>query len=151
MDLILWRHAEAEDGMPDMARALTHKGHRQAGRMAAWLKPRLPEGTRILVSPAQRTQQTAVALGMDCSMLDALAPGADAEAILEAAGWPHHAQGAVIVGHQPTLGEVASLLLRSRTPSLSVRKGAVWWFATHRAHPEEAVLRAVLTPELLRE
>ena len=64
MDLILWRHAEAEDGVPDGARALTKKGLKQAAAIAAWLKPRLPDATRILVSPATRAQQTAAALGI---------------------------------------------------------------------------------------
>ena len=41
MDLILWRHAEAIDGMPDLARKLTPKGAKQAREMAAWLRPRL--------------------------------------------------------------------------------------------------------------
>ena len=51
MDLILWRHAEAEeaaDGMDDTARALTPKGEKQAARMAAWLDRQLPEGLRVL-------------------------------------------------------------------------------------------------------
>ena len=34
MDLILWRHAEAEDGANDLARELTQKGHKQAARVA---------------------------------------------------------------------------------------------------------------------
>ena len=62
MELILWRHAEAEDGAPDIARELTAKGHKQATKMAEFLRPRLPENTRILVSPARRTQQTVHAL-----------------------------------------------------------------------------------------
>ena len=62
MDLILWRHAEAEDGVPDGERALTKKGHKQAAAMAAWLKERLPKRVRILASPATRAQQTAAAL-----------------------------------------------------------------------------------------
>lgn len=37
MDLILWRHAEAEDGSNDLARTLTRKGQQQTGQMAAWL------------------------------------------------------------------------------------------------------------------
>ncbi len=40
MDLILWRHAEAEKANPgsdDLTRALTAKGEKQATRMAAWL------------------------------------------------------------------------------------------------------------------
>ena len=150
MDLILWRHAEAEDGFPDMARELTHKGHKQAQSMAAWLKPRLPQGTRVLVSPALRTQQTAAALGVDFSTLQELAPDAAPEAVLTAAGWPDHAASALIVGHQPTLGEVAALLLDSDTPSLSTRKGAVWWFATRRGDPEDIVLKTMITPEMVQ-
>ena len=58
MELILWRHAEAADGGPDMARRLTLKGLRQAQDVAGWLRPRLAKHTRIIVSPAQRTRQT---------------------------------------------------------------------------------------------
>ena len=66
MDLILWRHAEAEEGgvgMDDLQRALTPRGEKQAVRMAAWLVRQLPEGLRVLCSPARRTEQTAQALG----------------------------------------------------------------------------------------
>jgi phosphohistidine phosphatase len=59
MDLILWRHAEAQDardGQGDLERALTTKGERQAERMAQWLTRRLGASTRVLVSPAQRCQ-----------------------------------------------------------------------------------------------
>ena len=41
MELILWRHAEAEPGtldLPDEQRALTPKGQRHAARMGAWLE-----------------------------------------------------------------------------------------------------------------
>ena len=40
MELILWRHAEAEDGSPDAARKLTAKGEKQAQKLARWLKER---------------------------------------------------------------------------------------------------------------
>ena len=62
MDLILWRHAQAArkgDLQDDRARPLTHKGERQARRMAAWLNRRLADSTRILASPALRCQKTA--------------------------------------------------------------------------------------------
>ena len=42
MELIIWRHAEAEEGSPDMSRKLTARGRRQAARMAKWLNLRLP-------------------------------------------------------------------------------------------------------------
>ncbi len=65
MNLVLWRHAEAEDGVPDEARKLTAKGHRQAAAMAAWLDAQLPASRRVLVSPAQRTRETAAAFSGD--------------------------------------------------------------------------------------
>lgn len=150
MELILWRHAEAEDSVPDMDRALTAKGHKQAKTMAAWLKPHLPDDTRILASPSRRTQQTAAALGMDFSMLDELAPGASPHDILQAAHWPAGEGCVLIVGHQPTLGETAALLLAGQHTAWSVRKGAIWWISGRsRGGTDECVLRAMMVPELL--
>ena len=56
MDLILWRHAEAEDpgGKPDMERELTQHGRKQAERMAAVARSRAcADDWRILVSPVE--------------------------------------------------------------------------------------------------
>jgi phosphohistidine phosphatase len=88
MDLILWRHADAEDGVPDLERKLTDKGHKQAKQMAAWLREHMPDGTRVLVSPAARAQQTARALTDEFETVRAIEPGAAPEAVLTAAGWP---------------------------------------------------------------
>lgn len=150
MDLILWRHAEAEDGIPDEGRKLTAKGEKQAARMAAWLNARLPEGARILVSPAVRARQTAAALARDCAIVKEVGPGASVAALLGAAGWPDAKGAAVVVGHQPTLGRVAAYLLGNAQESWSVKKCGVWWF-THRARPDETqtILKAVMSPELL--
>jgi len=73
VQLILWRHAEAEDagGKDDLARELTKKGHRQAERMAKWLKPRLEGDWRILVSPSKRTLQTVAPLNHDFAVENA--------------------------------------------------------------------------------
>jgi phosphohistidine phosphatase len=150
MELILWRHAEAEDGVPDMNRALTPKGHKQAEKMAAWLKAHLPEKTHILASPAKRTQQTVAALGMDFSTLDVLAPGAAPEEVLRAAGWPDESESVLIVGHQPTLGGVVALALAQLDTAWSVKKGAIWWISLRDHHDRsEVVLRAVISPDML--
>lgn len=150
MDLILWRHAEAEPGEPDLGRRLTSKGLKQAERMAAWLEGRLPETTRILVSPADRTQQTAVALKRKFRTVDDLAPGASVEAVLAAAGWPDAREPVLVVGHQPTLGQVAAFLLGGDPQPWSVKKSAVWWITnrTRDGFPG-VVLRAVMSPDLL--
>ena len=87
MELILWRHAEAEDGVLDAERKLTNKGLRQAKSMADWLKAKLPENSRVIVSPTKRTQQTAMALGCGFETSREIAPGASADMILAAAGW----------------------------------------------------------------
>ena len=70
MDLILWRHAEAEDarGGDDLGRPLTNRGRRQAERMAAWLGPRLAAGAQVLASPARRCQETVAAVASPSSM-----------------------------------------------------------------------------------
>jgi len=102
MDLILWRHAEAElqrPGSSDLERALTTKGERQAKRMADWLNQRITHTTRVLVSPARRCQQTAAALGRDFRTVAAIAPGASPQAVLDAARWPDASEPVLVVGH----------------------------------------------------
>lgn len=150
MELILWRHAEAEDGFPDLARELTGKGRKQARQMADWLIDRLPQDTRILVSPAARTRQTAEFLGLDFSILEELAPGAPAGQLLAVAGWPAGPHNVLIVGHQPTLGEAAALAMTGNTAGWGVKKGGLWWLSSRsRLSPNECVLRAVIAPDLL--
>ena len=150
MDLILWRHAEAEPGEPDLGRRLTSKGLKQAERMAAWLESRLPETTRILVSPADRTQQTALALGRKFKTVDDIGPGAGATAVLAAAGWPDGRETVLVVGHQPTLGEVAALLLAGEPAAWSIKKGAVWWLTNRTRNGDSAaVLKLAIGPDLV--
>jgi phosphohistidine phosphatase len=150
MELILWRHAEAADALPDLGRELTGRGRKQASRMADWLTPRLPQDIRILVSPATRTRQTAQALGREFEERPELAPGASASEVLAAAGWPNASYPVLIVGHQPTLGQVAMQLLAGQKGDLAVKKGAVWWFqGRERAGQLEVVLRAVAAPDWL--
>ncbi|KAB2318755.1 histidine phosphatase family protein [Betaproteobacteria bacterium SCN1] len=148
MELILWRHAEAEEGPHDLERALTGRGRKQAARMADWLTPRLPPDIRILASPAVRTRQTAQALGRDYAVEPALAPGATAAAVLAAAGWPEAAHPVLVVGHQPTLGRIAARLLAGTEGDVSVKKAGVWWFQCRMRNDElQVVLRAVAGPD----
>jgi phosphohistidine phosphatase len=150
MDLILWRHAEAEPGEPDHERKLTPKGVKQAQRMAAWLERHLPGRCRILASPAVRAQQTAQALERRFRTVDALAPDATPHAVLEAAGWPDGRGPVLVVGHQPTLGEVAALLVAGEAQPWPVRKGAVWWLSDRRrAATGAVVVRAVIAPDFV--
>ncbi|MES1981286.1 MAG: histidine phosphatase family protein [Pseudomonadota bacterium] len=148
MDLILWRHAEAEDGVPDLARTLTPKGLKQAARMGDLLRPLLPQGTRILVSPAKRTQQTAQALTPEFSTEPAIAPGAAPQAVLSAAGWPHGTGCVMLVGHQPSLGIAAALIMTGREHGWKITKSGVWWFSRDPADAQVS-LRLVISADQL--
>jgi phosphohistidine phosphatase len=150
MDLILWRHADAQDGSPDLARELTSKGHRQAADMAKWLKLHLPSDNEILVSPAARAQQTAQALTHEFKTVEEIGPGASYETVLAAAGWPNRKGAVVLVGHQPTLGQAAAWLLAGEVAEWGIKKGAVWWLTNRvRGERRETVLRAAISPDLL--
>lgn len=150
MDLILWRHADAEEGGRDLDRKLTSKGRKQAERVAEWLARRLPSKYRVLSSPARRARETADALAVGYKIVDRLAPGAAPTDILEAADWPAHKGVVIVVGHQPDLGRAAAVLLAGAESDWAVKKGGFWWLSDReRAGRHEVVLRAVLAPDLL--
>lgn len=149
MDLILWRHAQAEEpspGQDDLARPLTSKGQTQAKVMAKWLKQHLPPETKILVSPAQRTRQTADALRLPYEICPAIAPDASPQDLLKACGGLHTRQTVLLVGHQPTLGLLASLLLAGREQPWPIKKGAIWWL---KDDGQQVSLHAVLAAQML--
>lgn len=157
MDLILWRHAEAEDGLPgeelsgrDMDRSLTQRGEKQALRMVAWLDRQLPEGTRILVSPARRCEQTALALGRKYKIRSELAPDATPAQLLELVQWPAHKYPVLVIGHQPILGQTIALLLALKESECAVKKGALWWLRNRdRDGHSQTVVVTVQSPEVL--
>ena len=150
MELILWRHADAEEGERDMDRELTGKGRKQAARMARWLLHRLPSKFAVISSPARRARETADALGTRYKVVERLAPGAAPGDILEACGWPAHKGAVVVVGHQPDLGRVAALLVGGAEDDWSVKKGGLWWLSNReRGGESEVVVRAVLAPDLV--
>ena len=151
MNLILWRHAEAEDAEPDLARRLTARGRKQAARVAHWLRGRLPERYVVLASPATRTRQTAEALVDHYEVDLRLAPDADVARYIAATQWPEGPKAAsgtvVVVGHQPVIGRLASLLLAGQEMDWSVRKGGLWWLTSRdRSGQQQIVLRAVVDP-----
>ena len=148
MNLILWRHAEAEDGSPDLMRELTEKGRKQADKMAAFLRQHLPSDTRILVSPATRTQQTAAALSADFTLVPTIAPGASVHAVLQAVRWPNAGETVLVVGHQPTLGSVAAQLLGCGNESLRIKKSGLVWLSRAEGSSETS-LRLAITPDFL--
>ena len=157
MDLLLWRHAEAEDGFPDETRKLTPRGEQHAKQMAEWINKHAPKELRIIASPALRCQQTAQALGRAFETDTRLYTSGNACTLLAAAGWPGSNQNkpsgkaVLIVGHQPTLGQTAAVILGAHNSQWSIKKGALWWLCYRtRNHEMQIFLRAVLTPKVAR-
>lgn len=150
MDMILWRHAEAENTTPDEGRVLTTKGRRQARAVAKWLREHVKGKVRVVASTALRAQQTAQALMNDFDISSDIAVGASPQDVLNLVGWPNGEGAIIVVGHQPTLGQVASLLLTGKEADGQIKKGAIWWFRTRGEGMEiETLLHAVISPELL--
>ena len=152
MDIILWRHAEAEDGDDDLARALTPKGQRQAHDMARWIKAQLPDDVRIVASPAVRTRQTADALGLPYDIVQQIDPNAGADDLLAATGWPNSHGLVILVGHNPAISVLASRLAGAAESDIALRRAAAWWYAsdtqTDGVQPR-LTLKTVMTPSLL--
>ncbi|MBK4737500.1 SixA phosphatase family protein [Noviherbaspirillum pedocola] len=150
MELILWRHAEAVPGTPDADRPLTEAGKRQAAAMAAWLRPRLPAGIRILVSPATRARQTADALGQPYELCDAITKEQPATELMNAADWPSNPRHVMLVGHQPAFGELVAMILGTSVGKWDMAKGGIWWFSDRQeTEKTEVFVKAVLGPEML--
>jgi phosphohistidine phosphatase len=150
MDLLLWRHAEAEEGGDDLKRQLTERGERQARTMAKWIREHQPKGLRIVASPSVRTQQTAEALKLPFETDRKIGPEACVSDLLAAAGWPSGSGAVLIVGHQPALGRLAALLLSGQESEWTIKKGALWWLSNRvRRDETQTVLRTAIACEML--
>ena len=82
--------------------------------------------------------------------MDALAPGATVSALLAAVGWPKAPAPVLVVGHQPTLGEIAAFLMSGEESDWSIRKGAVCWLSNRtRVGQPGVVLKVAIGPDLV--
>lgn len=153
MELILWRHAEAEpqrpDELADRLRALTPKGARHASRVGAWLDRQLPAQCRILASPATRCVQTAEGLGRKFQTVAALGLDSSPQAMLDACGWPDARHPVVLVGHNPLLGQLASLILCGAPYDWKIRKGSLFWLACKGEADPAPFVRLAVGPDLV--
>ncbi len=150
MELLLWRHAEAEDGEDDMKRRLTERGQRHANLMGEWLRKNQPKDMQIICSPSVRTMQTAEALKLPFTSNRKIGPEACVSELIAASGWPLAGGSVLIIGHQPSLGRLASLLLSGKESDWTIKKGAVWWLSNRSRRGEtQTVLRAMMPAELL--
>lgn len=156
MDILLWRHAEAEDGPDDMERALTAKGQRQARVMGDWIRARMKATPVVLVSPARRAQETAAALDLPFRTEKALQPSStwsEIVALYDQVISQHVtiSDGALLlVAHQPALGQVAAALMTGTAHDWAIQKAGVWWLRNKGGSARQAhQLLAAIHPKLL--
>ncbi|MES1163256.1 MAG: histidine phosphatase family protein, partial [Rhizobacter sp.] len=101
-------------------------------------------------SPAVRCQQTAKALGRKFKTAQELSPDGNGEALLKSARWPDASEPVLVIGHQPTLGLVASYLLSDMPQPFTIKKGAVWWIrGRNREDTAQVILQAVQSVDCL--
>jgi phosphohistidine phosphatase len=119
--IYLCRHAQARAGEPDELRELTPEGLEQARELGARLAALSEPPRLVLTSPLIRARQTgaavAEAVGVTARVAEVLAPGATAEALIDALAG--EASPVATIGHQPDCSEIA-LSLIGRDPGFPV-------------------------------
>lgn len=123
--ILLVRHAKADrpDGVSDVDRPLTARGHADAGAVGAWLAHREYRPDLVICSPSKRTRQTwhGIALGMaDAAGDDAPSPevdyrgevyeGDDSDLLDLIQGIDDAVGTVMIIGHNPSVSDASELL-----------------------------------------
>lgn len=119
-ELILLRHAHADDSageQSDAQRGLSEEGRSEAQAAARWLKEQNLMPDRILLSPSQRTRETAaavVAVFEDGAAIESREDAAIYEAtpgtLADIADRNRDASRLLLVGHNPGLEQLAALM-----------------------------------------
>lgn len=160
MILLLLRHAHAferdiERWPDDTLRPLTPRGRSAEQRVGRLLRDLGLRPTLILSSPWKRAWQTAEIVAREaapkvapraCPAL-AMTPGSGA--LVRAIGAQDRKAVVVLVGHEPWMSELASLLLSGRRETVQVDfpKSGVLGLEMRRLEAGSAVLRFFLRPK----
>lgn len=138
MDLYVMRHSTAAENPPrgskkDSDRPLTPKGERKAWRVAEALEAFGCSFDLIVSSPYVRARQTAEIVASAFNLQKQLvlsphlAPSGEPRSLLEyVSGHKPSVSSVLLVGHEPYLGELVSMLVfGARTAGIAFKKGGV--------------------------
>ena len=131
--LYIIRHAVAEDagpGIDDHGRRLTKKGRKRFARLVRQLAGTGLAVDLVATSPLVRTRETADILAEELAgsprveVVDALAPGADWQALVE---WTIQQDAARVawVGHAPCVGRLVATTIGDGSAAIRMQKGAI--------------------------
>jgi phosphohistidine phosphatase len=164
MKTLLIRHAIAEErgdfaetGKPDSERPLTREGRSKMRRITSGLASLVPEVDLIATSPYTRCLQTAKIVGAawpdaEIVRLPSLEPNGSHEATLEWLAERSHLRCVAVVGHQPSMGELLTLLLECGDKDFfEFKKGGSALVSSEGKSPARgAVLEWAIQPAALR-
>jgi phosphohistidine phosphatase len=163
MMIYIMRHGLAEDPTPksdDGVRKLTAKGAEKIRKAAAGMRAIGLAFEMILSSPIPRAMETAeiVANELGGSVKPRATPelttGSSPAKALEAIAKLHLPEEVLIVGHEPTLSRLASLLLSGSSESVGIRLkqgGVIALEIPDRVEAGAADLRWMLTQRQMRQ
>ena len=162
MNLYIIRHAIAAEEDPsgeDSQRPLTDKGAKKMRQIAKGLRALGVEFDLILTSPYIRARQTADILG-DVFKLkkgvvesDNLIPMGNPDLLLAEINEKYSVDSLAVVGHEPYLSTLVSLLVADGSPvEMTFKKGGICRLSTDDLHhTRKATLEWLLTPGVLVE
>jgi phosphohistidine phosphatase len=163
VDLYLVRHAIAFDADPtqwpdDSLRPLTPEGEQRFRRAATGLRALVSSVEVVLSSPWARAWRTAELLEQEATWpapvaCEALASGRPVAEVLQAVQPYASAKSVALVGHEPTMHEIAAYLLTADAGHLQIefRKGGIARLDVNaNLRPGDAYLVWVLPPKVLR-
>jgi phosphohistidine phosphatase len=133
--LVLIRHAKSADGRIDIERSLTPRGRRDAGAIGQLLAHRGVAPDRGVVSPARRARQTWAGLQSELAAAveevvdDRIYDNAFAAVLGVIRDTPDTVQTLALVGHHPSLAELARALEDSKG-EYSARRGLLAGYPT---------------------
>lgn len=154
MRLYLVRHGEAVHQSPDALRPLSEDGEREVGQVAVVLAAAGVRVDRIWHSGLRRAEQTATILAGQLrhrtvpEQVSGIAP-LDPVAVF-ARDLDVWQEDTMVVGHQPFLGRLVALLLRTADTEKPVALATASVACLERTPEDRWVLRWLLTPKLAR-
>ena len=163
-NLFILRHGIAVDhGTPGYAsdddRPLTPKGKRQMHKITGAMRAMKLRFDLILSNPLVRARQTAEIVAADLKIkkrlnfADELKPGGDVQALVKKINtWESQPESVVLVGHEPCLSELISLLVTGRTAAnLQLKKAGLAKLETDDLRASQsATLAWLLTPAQMK-
>ncbi len=162
MMLYIMRHGLAEDPTSkgdDAARKLTQKGADKIRKAAAGMRSTGLALEAILTSPIARAAETAEIVAAELGgpkprEMPELSTGASPANVLDALARQHLPESVLLVGHEPTLSRLASLMLTGSSESVGIRfkqGGVIALEFPDRVERGAAQLRWMLTQRQLRQ